>query len=334
MVAVTLEARAWFRQFVRSQIKPRSAVQKETQLNHFARYLGREPLLADFTVESLEASTTALIELRSWTLATAAKYKREMAAMWSAAARTGHASPAQRLATIKATKTEATAWSESEVDKILFSAELLEGCVCGIPLCDWMAAKLRWLHNSGARHNETLSLRQSDFDLDNAVARIPGKFRKNGKPLAVTLLPGTVEALRKIWHQSKDGFVWPWPYQVRALDCLLRRLLVIAGLRGDAELRKRVLVGKRERGVHVDELLAAAVDRRDLWHKWRRTFATHAYCRARDIELVKRWLDHSDLKVTYGYIDWTQVDRVTQRDVIRDPSRAVMTQLRLFETGA
>lgn len=330
MVLFQGSARQWCQDFFFKQIKPRSAEQKEIALKHFERCLGREALLTDFAVATIEASTTRLIEERQWTLGTAAKYKREIRSIWSRAAATGHASPAGRLTRVKATRHDGTAWTEPQIDAIVQATEMLTGDVDGIRLADWADAKLRWLVNSGARHNETLELRRSDFDLDNAVARIPGKFRKNGQALAVTLTAGTVEALRRIWRPGPDSPMFPWPYQVRGLDTLLRRLLVLAGLRGTPDLRRRLELRVRERGVCLEALLQASVDRRDLWHKWRRTFATHAYARSRDIELVKRWLDHSDLKVTYGYIDWTQVGGVTQRDVVRDPRKM---QLRLFETG-
>jgi integrase len=331
MIVAAQSARQWFRSYFASQIKPGSAEQKEIQLNHFARYLGREPLLTDFSVEQIEASTSQLITTRHWSLGTAAKYKREIRAIWSRAAATGHAGPAGKLGKVKPPKNDATAWTEHQVDIIVNATQLLDGNVDGIPLSAWTEAKLRWLHNSGARHNETLELRRSDFDLDNGVARIPGRFRKNGQPLAVTLTAGTVAALRRIWRPCLQDAMFPWPHQVRALDGLLRRLLILAVLRGTQAVRDLIAANRRQRGVHLERLVQQAVDKRDLWHKWRRTFATHAYARSRDIELVKRWLDHSDLKVTYGYIDWTQVGGVTQRDVIRDPGGR--TQLQLFDTG-
>lgn len=328
----SLNAREWFRTYFAPQIKPTSAQQKEIQLNHFARWLGREPQLADFTVDAIEESTSGLITTRNWSLGTAAKFKREIRSIWARAAETGHCPCPGKLRAIKCTKADPTAWTDTQVDTILKATQQLTGTVDGIALSFWMDAKLRWLHNSGARHNETLQMRRDDFDLDNRIARIPGRFRKNGNPLSVTLLPGTVTALRRIWRPGGDRPAFPWALDLRALDGLLRRLLILAGLRGTDELRQLVAEGRRRRGVHLTERIHQAVRRRDLWHKWRRTFATHAYATSGNIELVKRWLDHSDLKVTYGYIDWTQVGGVTQRDVIRDPGARV--QLQLFDTGS
>lgn len=349
----TMLLRTFFDRFHRPQIKESSAKDIVTQLNHFDRWLGRQATLADLTAAAVEECCSAGLAggpRSPWANGTASKFKRQIRSVWQRAADVGFVEQPAKLTRITVEQHQHTAWTGEEVSRLLWGCEhfsdvMLRGS--GVSLGTWLQAKLRWLYNSGARHDESMTLRRSDFDLTQGVCRIPARLRKNSKAFTVTLTRGTIEGLRLIWESAEGPVFGAWPYDQNqpswpALDRVLRKVIVLSGLRGDDALRDAIMTRNGHRGVDayrvangkaarsVNKDLKAAVPKADLWHKWRRTFATHAYVKTGDIEKVKRWLDHSDIKVTYRYVDWTQAEGESQRDVLSDP---VASNLRIVRPG-
>ena len=151
-----------------------------------------------------------------------------------------------------------------------------------------------WLaYQSGLRLDTLNQIEWTDAHLDTAVIVIRPETTKAKKGIAITLKRETLDAIEKLKSASESSLMFgDFPYQENTLRKHLRTLLGAAGM---------------------------PTTNRDLCHKMRRTFATHAYIASSDMQLVSDLLQHSDLSVTKRYIDMTQVDRPTQSEVIPTP---------------
>ena len=346
-----LELSSFCSEYVAANVKKSTLIQIRTQTGHLARYLQAQngkaykPTTADLCATTIEAAASWLAGhplpgRRPWAHDTVAKFKRTIRAIWERANQLGFAEPAVKLSKPPRVKHERASWTKEELAKLFGGVSLLPGQIGDHAAAVWCEAYLRWIYNAGARHDESMKLCRSDFDLEARICRIPGRCRKNGKTHRVRLWPGTVDALRKIWGPERDAEVFAdwtwdrggdgWPAQ----DRLLRKVIVLAGLRGSVDLANAVAAGgfKPGAGRELQTELKAAVPSVDLFHKLRRSRATHYYIQTGDLERVKRLLDHSDLSVTRGYIDWGQVDAAQDGDDDSDdPVPRSIESPRLFD---
>lgn len=306
------------------------------QLDHLALFLKHRPLPADLTVETIKSCATWASENYGWKKATVAKFKRTVRAIWSRAHDAGLAEPPGKLGAPTLPRHSKGAWTEEEVARIIGAAAELPSEPWPLSRL-WWVALLRWLHTTGARHDETMNVRRRDFRLELGVCRIPADIRKCGDALPMRLTHGTIEALERIWGPDRDARVFgAWPYDPqgkpwKCQDRWLRKVIVLSGVRGTPDLAAAILAGGYRSGdgreLHVE--LKAAVPASELFHHFRRTAATHQMIKCRDVKAVQRRLGHRQLSTTEGYIDWLQVDAARADELIDDVEAIKPAELRV-----
>lgn len=311
-----------------AQLKPRSRTDYEIQLGHLEQYWAdaghaTRPELSDLSVTFLDGAINWQLR-RGRSRGTADKLRRVGLALWSKAAELSQAERPPRMRALHKRKAEPTAWSFEEFQQLLTGAEQLppprgqcrssriSRMVGPFPLGEWFRSLLLFLYNSGVRVDTAMQAAWSWLDLTAGVMRVPPEAQKDDEGQTVTLLPSTIRALQQLQAQSTSPLVFgdwtcdrnqvQWP----ALTHRLRWAIVLSGLRSSP----------------------AEVARRDLFHRIRRTFATHMYAKSGNIELVKELLGHSSIEVTYAYIDKSKIGRKLQAEILDDPTPA--RQLRLF----
>lgn len=310
----------------RAHLEDSTFVDYDIQAGHFERYFAahvepRRPRLSDLTVSRVK-------EARDWQLdrgrakPTADKVRRALLAIWNAAAGDTDLKvfppPPRAVRALKLPKREPQAWCLDQYEDILRFAGTLEGEVGPHRLGDWFSAVLLADYNSGLRITSLMLCEVTWIDLNQRVLVVDPDVQKDDEGISITLMPETAEALRPLVESARRTgqrrIFGDWPFDQRllakgraprALTGVLRKCIVGAGLATSV----------------------AQVSRRDLWHKIRRTFATSVYAKSGDIELVREMLGHSDIKVTWRYIDKTKLNRKTQADLLPRPR---IQQLRLF----
>ncbi len=181
------------------------------------------------------------------------------------------------------------AWTMEEFSRLLCTAAAQLGNAAGLPAGTFWPALLLVVFDTGLRISAALSLRSADFKPPFILARAENQKQKADQ--ALTLHPDTIELLRSTRPFDRElllprGGAYNW------YGHGLRRILKQAGLPHGP---------------------------RDLWHKIRRTHATHlanAVGRAAAVEQ----LGHSDPSVTARYLDPRLIDRVHAANVLPRPT--------------
>ncbi len=148
---------------------------------------------------------------------------------------------------------------------------------------DWHYANLALFFNTGSRLTALMSTPLSKLDLDAGTVQLPARYQKQNAEQTFDLLPQTVDALAALKlsqrFTSDQRIFEDWIYDRgegwRTLTDRLKAILRAAGL---------------------------SCERRDLFHKIRRTFATYL-AKSKGVIGVQQWLGHSHPSVTVRYID-------------------------------
>ncbi len=239
----------------------------------FGQFLGREPMLSDFTDRTLADYLHSLVE-RGLSPHTICKEFDQLAALWRGACRRNLVREWPTMPRPQAPDSTPKAWLRSDLDKLFTGLETVPGKICGMPAADWWLA-LHWvLFFTGERISAILELRWSDVDLQSSWLIVPAAARKGRKrDKATRLPPEAIEALGRI-VEPKRPLVFPWQ-----------------GDRGGLWIKYGKLLGS----------LGMPNDRRSKFHRMRRSTASHA--EAASPGIATALLDHSSRKVTEKYID-------------------------------
>lgn len=323
----TLTLRAVYFRHLKPGLEATTAVDYEVQLRHFDNYfsqtqleetgqLGQLPLLSDVSLPHVDGAMAWQIG-RGRSKDTADKLRRCVMAIWNRAAEMGYCDPPGKAKRRhRPTLRVPTAWTIEQFGRILWGAEQLPGRVGPFAAGQWMSALLWNVYNTGWRINGTMQVQPAWVDLDARSIRIEPDVQKDDEGQQASLMPETVAALAPLVAHARTqryaGIFDDWtydrsatrPWEWRTLTDRLKRCIVTAGL--------------------AEEI--ADVSRRDLWHKIRRTFATQIYIATGSIEEVRRMLGHSSINVSYRYIDFSQVERTSQADLLPSPKA---TRLRI-----
>jgi integrase len=179
------------------------------------------------------------------------------------------------------------AWTMQQMGELLQACEL-ESTIAGIPAAKFWRGLLLTLYDSGIRIRAALLL---PFDcVDGRWLTVPAEIMKNRTEQRFYLHADTVAAIEAIREPARER-LFPWPWHKRTLYKRFQRILRRAGL---------------------------PAGRRDLFHRLRRTSATHLAA-AVGLEHACRHLGHSGLGVTMGYIDPTMMPVVRAGDVLPRP---------------
>lgn len=197
-------------------------------------------------------------------------------------------------------------WSIDEMGAILDAAAGLKGHVGPerIPASIFWTAILWTVFNTGYRISALMALAARDVHLDEAWILARAEDGKDKQDQRIDLLPQTIEALRNLNFGRLPRVFDDWPYdrggdQWKTLNKYLRAILTHAGLPTTAK---------------------------DLWHKFRRVFATYITASS-SIETASKLLGHSSVVVTRRYLDAKKLTSPQVRDLLPRP---VARQLKLF----
>jgi len=304
---------------------------------------GQELMLADMSPELITGSMAWCLQLGN-SKPTANKIRRSLVAIWEHAKERGYLPDRPpKIGSFKEPKRDPEAWWDWEFEKMLQSACRLTGQLQTksggkIPRGEFAEALLRVVYNSGSRISAAMSIRRDWIDLRSKRLVIVADVQKDAEDQTVALLPSTVAALERLMEYDWETISDLWPYDCNvdawpALDYLLRKIIVVAGLRGSTELREAVERGYFPRTEFDRDLKAEvtkAVDTKRLWHCIRRTFATMITAKS-SIETAREMLGHSSIEVTKRYVDRSKLGEKSQADLLSDPAPF---SLRVFHDDA
>jgi site-specific recombinase XerD len=165
-------------------------------------------------------------------------------------------------------------------------------------------ALLLFIYNSGSRITAAMKTPSSALDLESGVVTLQADTQKDKADSTIDLLEETVEALKVIQPWTRELIFGDWPYdhgqrQWPALTKRLKKMLVAAGF--FPAVKK--------------------VTRKDLFHKFRRCFATNI-CKVHGPDAAREMCGHSSSAVTAAYLDPTQTG---QRPSCREALGGVIT---------
>lgn len=206
-----------------------------------------------------------------------------------------------RVKKMKVPKRRPKAWPIADINRILTAASRLEGHVGPTPAGDWFVALLLFIFNTGTRISAAMLTPSKGLNLERGWVLVPAEVQKQDADQEFDLLPITVSALKKIkaGHRARLFDDWPLDRTVRSWPALthrLRQILVSANLY-----------------TSIDE-----IPRRDLFHKWRRCFASYVASKAGKA-VAQEFLGHSCSSVTDRYLDDEIMTRPMLRDLLPEP---------------
>lgn len=263
-----------------------------------AHQIAASPMrVMDYSEDLLSAAMTWRVQERGCTVNTANKFRRHHLAVWQYAAdlstlatrnnpRLPRIAPPTRVLVPPYTEPEIApeCWSLEELSRIFEQAESAKGWLSKHVRCgEWHIAHLRTVYNTGVRIDAIMRTPLANLDLRRGEVKVPAWAQKDKAEQRFDLLPETIAALKKLRLHERLPAEAPifadWPYdRPGAWPALTRRL--------------RSFV----RGAGFE------CNRRDLFHKLRRTFATFL-ARDQGIVAAQQWLGHSHLSTTWKYID-------------------------------
>ena len=185
------------------------------------------------------------------------------------------------------------------------------------------ALAIRLLFVLGLRVGELVALRESDIDWDKLTIHIQRTEQRmeKGPP-------------RLVNHTKKKS-----PYGNRVLPlgesgaAIIRQVMAVNRDYGFQD-EDFLFLGEQGKRIHIRAVdnrirklcLRAGIDPVKSAHDIRRTVATRLYRNTHDIELVRKFLGHSDVLTTWGYIvdiDAEEEDRMRVVDALKDLSGPV-----------
>lgn len=292
---------------------PATLLDYRSQVSNLQRYFDaqqvaagqpiRPIMLGDITDHLLAGAMSYTLQTRS--AETANKLRRSILALHKfAVIEKGFPARLLRVKKLKVPKRKPKAWLVTEVNAILSAAARLEGHVGPIPAGDWFTALLLFVFNTGTRISATMNVPTSELDLATGWVYVPAEIQKDREESGFDLLPITVAALAKLQAHERglrrifDD--WPLDRKSRGWRALTRRLKMILVSAGLFETIKQV-------------------PRRDLFHKWRRCFASNVAAKA-GAAVAQDFLGHSAPGVTAAYLDERLIARPRLNDILTAPT--------------
>lgn len=191
---------------------------------------------------------------------------------------------------LKGPKHVPTAWSIDELSRLLAAAETQSGTVGGLLTRIFAPAMLWFLWSTGARINAALQTLTEDFDPETRFVCLRAGVQKQRADQWIRLQPQAVAACLRLRSRERamPKLFGDWEHRKPPYE-LLKRVVLDAGLEGAIP---------RRRSGDAEEL----VWRKHLFHKFRRTTATHARGRQGE-EATRNFLGHAHVSTTRAYID-------------------------------
>jgi integrase len=262
-------------------IEPRTVKIYGFTLRAWKAMLGREPTLDD--LEELCVAKLLAHRLRERSVATAAKDRAQIHALWEFAARRGLISRWPQMRRIRVPERIPQAWLTDELQRLLEAAGERQGSIAGVPAAAFWRAAILVGYETGCRVGELLGLEWRDVSPAGILFRAEnrkGKRRDIFRPVS----PATAEALEAIRLDRPEVFAWD-----RCYTNLWRHLGMICKAAGLPN------------------------DRLSKFHRLRKTHASYAAAAGLD---AQRLLDHASPVTTRAYLDPRVVQPPAAPDVL------------------
>lgn len=250
----------------------------------YGKFLGRPATLAD--LEELSVARFLIQRVRDRAVATAAKDRAQLRALWEFAARRRLVDTWPTIKTIRVPQRVPECWLTDEYQRLLASAAQEKTTIDGIPAALWWRALLLLAYDTGERITALTSIKWRAvksgavlFVAEDRKGRRADVYREIGEATAATL-----EAIRG--SRGPDDAVFPWPYCHTYLWTRLEIILKRGGL---------------------------PAGRRDKFHKIRRTTASYYEAAGGS---AQRLLDHSSPQTTRAYLDPRIVKGAAAPDIL------------------
>jgi integrase len=235
------------------------------------------------------------------------KHRRYLMAMAAIAKKKGFIAELPDVERCAEFDREPECWSIEEMGAILDAASTETGMIGESPARLWWQAIIWMVFNTGFRISALMSVKSCDVQLDKRWLIVRAEQQKDKADQPMDLLPETIAALHALNFKHLACVFDDWPYdrgqrQWKTLNKYLKRILERAGL---------------------------SAGRKDLWHKYRRTFATYITANS-DLETARSLCGHSNSKTTKRYIDPRKLKTPLVANLLPRPQ--VARQLKLFQS--
>lgn len=219
--------------------------------------------------------------------ATANKSVRTLVALWSEAIdQEWNDQRKMRIRPLKEDLDNLHCWDQDDLQKILASCRHEPGELFLPCLTDafWFAL-VKVIYYTGSRISAIMELTPADIDWSRHKITLRAATKKDRKCQVITVPDHVIAAIKAIYDPAR-AYVFPWPYgrekrDWRSLRTRYKRILKRAGL---------------------------PAEKRDLFHKIRRTTATDVTIATGDLAAARKLLGHSSESVTRRYIDRRRID--------------------------
>jgi len=249
-------------------IDPRTVEIYGFTLRAWDRFLGRPPDVTD--LEELAVAKFLAHRLRERSVATAAKDRTQIRALWEFAARRGLTDRWPQIRPIRVPERVPQAWLTDELQRLLEAAGERQGSIAGVPASAFWRAAILVCYETGCRVGELLRLEWRDVSPAGILFRAEtrkGKMRDIFRPVS----PTVAEAIAAIRRDRPEVFAWD-----RCYTNLWRHLGMICKAAGLPD------------------------DRLSKFHRLRKTHASYAAAAGLD---AQRLLDHASPATTRAYLD-------------------------------
>jgi integrase len=249
-------------------IDPRTVEIYGFTLRAWDRFLGRPPDVTD--LEELAVAKFLAHRLRERSVATAAKDRTQIRALWEFAARRGLTDRWPQIRPIRVPERVPQAWLTDELQRLLEAAGERQGSIAGVPASAFWRAAILVCYETGCRVGELLRLEWQDVSPAGILFRAEtrkGKMRDIFRPVS----PTVAEAIAAIRRDRPEVFAWD-----RCYTNLWRHLGMICKAAGLPD------------------------DRLSKFHRLRKTHASYAAAAGLD---AQRLLDHASPATTRAYLD-------------------------------
>jgi integrase len=249
-------------------ISPRTVEIYRFTLRAWGQFLGRPPEVSD--LEELSVAQFLAHRLRERSVATAAKDRTQIRALWEFAARRKLTDQWPQLRRIRVPERIPQAWLTDELQRLLEAAGERQGSIAGVPASAFWRAAILVCYETGCRVGELLGLEWRDVSPAGILFRAEnrkGKTRDIFRPISAVV----AEALEAIRRDRPEVFAWD-----RCYTNLWRHLGMICKAAGLPD------------------------DRLSKFHRLRKTHASYAAAAGLD---AQRLLDHASPATTRAYLD-------------------------------
>lgn len=258
-----------------------SAEQLAIAIRRFGVFIGHDSRLSDLTEDNVVRFMAAgLAQAKPLSPVTINSRCRLLKTLWRFAVRkrfilVDDDNNLEAVDWIPVERTNPRAWTIEEMESIVKSARLARGRFLGVLAAKWWPAFLLVLYDTGLRFTAAMGCRFDEVDWTNKMLCVPPGRQKNRVEQFFRLHDQTIEALLETLPPKRQLlFPWPFPTQ-RTIYYRFKVILKRAGL---------------------------PFTRRDLFHRIRRTTATHV-SRLIGEQAAIRQLGHQNQSTIKRYID-------------------------------